>query len=415
MAVIRPFKRLKPRVDVADKVAILPVDSMEKQKIKEMINSNENCFLKITNPELYRDIKLDEPGKRILNKCSQESLNKMIDNGILVKDETPMLFVYKQIIGERELIGIVGCTSVDDYVNNYIKKHEFTRSEKERDIGFHIDYCNANTGTIFLIYRWQEEIENIINECTKKAPEYNFTTEDDVIHLVWAISDENKINQLCKAFEKIDNFYIADGHHRTAAAARVCMNKRKENPNYTGEEEFNYFLSVLFPDKDLSIIDYNRVVKDLNNLSKEEFLAKISENFKVEKYEQDKPFKPDYSHTIGMFLDGQWYKLTASDCTYDENHPVDCLDVVVLQKFLLDPILGIKDPRTDERIDFVAGVLGLKELERRVNSDMTVAFSIYPCSVKELMDVADIGEVMPPKSTWFEPKLRSGLFIHSFE
>lgn len=413
MAIIKPFKRLKPRVDIANKIAVLPVDSMDKQKIKELTSTNENCFLRITNPELYKQIELNEPGKRVLNKMSSDVLNEMVSKGVLLKDEKPMFFVYKQIIGERELIGLVGCTSVDDYVNNYIKKHEFTRSAKEIDISFHIKQCNANTGTIFLIYRWQEEIENILNECMKQQPEYNFTTEDGVIHIVWPIEADDKIERLCELFESVNSFYIADGHHRTAAAARVCMEKRKENPNYTGNEEYNFFLSVLFPDKDLSIIDYNRLVKDLNSLSVKEFLDKVSENFKVEKYDENRPFKPETSHVIGMYVDGQWYKLSANECTFDEEHPVNCLDVVVLQDYILDPILGIKDPRTDQRIDFAAGVLGLEELEKRVNNDMKVAFSLYPCSVEELMNVADIGEVMPPKSTWFEPKLRSGLFIHS--
>jgi len=413
MAIIKPFKRLKPRVDIANKIAVLPVDSMDKQKIKELTSTNENCFLRITNPELYKEIELNEPGKRVLNKISSDVLNEMVSEGVLLKDEKPMLFVYKQIIGERELIGLVGCTAVDDYVNNYIKKHEFTRSAKEIDISFHIKQCNANTGTIFLIYRWQEEIENILNECMKQQPEYNFATEDGVIHIVWPIEADDKIERLRELFESVNSFYIADGHHRTAAAARVCMEKRKENPNYTGNEEYNFFLSVLFPDKDLSIIDYNRLVKDLNSLSVKEFLDKVSENFKVEKYDENRPFKPETSHVIGMYVDGQWYKLSANECTFNEEHPVNCLDVVVLQDYILDPILGIKDPRTDQRIDFAAGVLGLEELEKRVNNDMKVAFSLYPCSVKELMNVADIGEVMPPKSTWFEPKLRSGLFIHS--
>ncbi len=416
MAVIRPFKRLRPRTEIADKVAILPVDSMDKQKIKNIIKSNEHCFLQITNPELYyQDIELTESGKRILNKKSQDKLNSMVDNEVLVKDEAPMLFVYKQIIGDRDLTGIVACTSVDDYVNNYIKKHEFTRSEKEKDISFHIDYCNANTGTIYLIYKWEEQIQNIIDETMKQKAEYEFTTEDGIVHIVWPVAEENKIDELVKLFEKVDNFYIADGHHRTAAAARVCMQRREQNPGFTGNEEFNYFLSVLFPDKGLNVIDYNRVVKDLNGMTTEEFLNKVSENFKIEKCEGHMPYKPEKAHKIGMYVDGCWYKLTACDCTYDEGHPVKCLDVAILQDFLLDPVLGIKDPRTDTRIDFVAGVLGLEELQRRAETDMKVAFSVYPCTIKELMDVADIGEVMPPKSTWFEPKLRSGLFIHSLE
>ncbi|MHC1721490.1 MAG: DUF1015 domain-containing protein [Clostridiaceae bacterium] len=416
MAVVKPFKRLRPRTDLAEKVAVLPVDSLDKHKLEEIVDKNQHSFLHVTNPELYnKEITLDEKGKRILNRTSRSFLDGMLEEGILVKDDKPMLFVYKQLIGDAELTGIAGCTAVDDYVNNYIKKHEFTRSEKEKDIGFHIDYCNANTGTIYLIYRWQKDIEDMMQETMKSGPEYDFVTEDGVEHLVWPIADDEKIKKLCRLFEKAGSFYIADGHHRTAAAARVCMEKRKEKPDYTGEEEFNFFLSVLFPDKHLNIMDYNRIIKDLNGLTEEEFMHKVAENFKIENFTGGEPFKPGCCHEFGMYLNGNWYKLTANSNTYDDTHPIKRLDVVVLQNYILDPILNIKDPRTDERIDFVAGVLGLEELEVRADSDMKVAFSVYPCSVSDLMDIADIGEVMPPKSTWFEPKLRSGLFIHSLE
>lgn len=416
MAVVKPFKRVKPRQDLADKVAVLPVDSLEKHKVKEIIEKNEYSFFHVTNPELYNgDIRLDEDGKRILNKTSRNFLDGMLKEGILVKDDKPMLFVYKQLIGGNTLTGIVGCTAVDDYLNNCIKKHEFTLSEKERDISYHIDYCNANTGTIYLIYRWQKEIDDIVKETMEVEPEYDFITEDGVEHLVWPISEDEKIKKLCALFEKAGDFYIADGHHRTAAAARVCLEKRKENPDYTGEEEFNFFLSVLFPDKHLNIMDYNRLVKDLNGLTEDEFLKKVAENFKIEKLPEGKRFKPGCCHEFGMYMNGNWYKLVANSNTYDDSHPINKLDVVILQNYILDPILGIKDPRTDERIDFAAGILGLEELELRANSDMKVAFAVYPCSVSDLMDVADIGEVMPPKSTWFEPKLRSGLFVHPLD
>ncbi len=414
MAVVKPFKRLRPRTDMAEKVAILPVDSLEKSKIDEIVEKNDYAFFRVTSPHLYHsDVEQDEHGKRLMNKHSRDFLDHMLEEGVLVKDDKPMLFIYRQLIGDTVLTGIVGCTAVDDYLNNYIKKHEFTRSEKETDISYHIDYCNANTGTIYLIYRWQKEIEDIMNEVMSRSPEYDFVTDDGVEHLVWPISNAGKLRELTKLFEKVDNLYIADGHHRTAAASRVCLERRKQNPGYTGEEEFNYFLAVLFPDKNLNIMDYNRLVRDLNGLAEEEFLAKLSENFKVEKCPEGVQFKPQKSHELGMYMSGSWYKLTASPSTYDDSHPLKCLDVVVLQDSILEPILGIKDPRTDERIDFVAGVLGMDELEVRVDTDMKVAFAVYPCSVKELMDVADIGEVMPPKATWFEPKLRSGLFIHS--
>lgn len=417
MATVKPFKRLKPRKDIAAKVAILPMDSMDKDQIQEIVDNNEYAFFHVTSPHLYSpEIELDEHGKRLMNKHSRNFLDHMLDEGVLVKDDKPMLFVYKQIMGDSSLTGIVGCTSVDDYLNSYIKRHEFTRSEKETDISHHIDYCNANTGTIYLIYRWQKEIDDLVNETMKHSPEYDFVTDDGVEHLVWAISDPSKIQGMTKLFEeKVDNLYIADGHHRTAAAARVCLERRKENPDYTGDEEFNYFLAVMFPDKNLNIMDYNRLVKDLNGLTEEEFLAKLSENFTVEKLPAGVQFKFEKSHILGMYLNKSWYKLTAGECTYDPNHPVNCLDAVILQNYILDPILGIKDPRLDERLDFVAGILGIDELEVRANTDMKVAFAVYPCSVQELMAVADSGEVMPPKATWFEPKLRSGLFIHSLE
>jgi uncharacterized protein (DUF1015 family) len=416
MAVVRPFRGLRPRADIADKVAVLPMDSLDKNKVKEIVEKNEYAFFHVTSPHLYNpELEGSEPGKRMLNKNSRNFLDHMLEEGILVKDDKPTIFVYKQLIGDSELTGIVACTSVDDYLNSNIKKHEFTRSEKETDISYHIDYCNANTGTIYLIYRWQKDIEDIVNETMSQKPVYDFVTDDGVEHLVWPISDPSRLQELTSLFEKVDSLYIADGHHRSAAAARVCLERRKQNPDYTGEEEFNYFLSVLFPDKKLNIMDYNRLVKDLNGLTEEEFLAKLSENFKVEKLPDGVQFKFEKAHVFGMYMNGSWYKLTASECTYDPNHPVNCLDVVVLQNYILDPILGIKDPRIDERLDFVAGVLGMDELEVRASNDMKVAFAVYPCSVKELMDVADVGEVMPPKATWFEPKLRSGLFIHPLE
>lgn len=412
MAIIKPFKRIKPKNELASEIAVLPVDSLDKEKISYIIEKRPYSFFRITNPELYNpEVKLCEDGKRFLNNCSKDHLETLIEENILEEDSCDLFYVYRQIIGDSELTGLVACASVDDYLNNVVKKHEHTRTEKEIDISYHINYCKANTGTIYLLYRWQEKIQNIIDECVQASPEYNFTTEDGITHLVWPLAC-TEVDTLIELFKGVDSFYIADGHHRTAAAARVCLDKRRENPNYTGEERFNYFLSVLFPDKDLNIIDYNRVIKDLNGLSKQEYLDKVKESFIIEEFTEDKPFKPKKPHEFGMYLENKWYKLLAKDGTFNANHPVDNLDVCILQNNILDPILGIHDPRTDKRIDFVAGVLGLETLEKRANSDMKVSFSLFPCSVKELMDVADMGEVMPPKSTWFEPKLRSGLFVH---
>lgn len=412
MALVRPFKRLKPRADLAHEIAILAVESLDKDSIDSIVKNNPYSFFKVTTPQLYTEVPDTEEGKRMLNKFSKECLCSMKNDNILIEDEQAGMYVYKQVMPSKSLTGLVACTAVDDYVNNYIKKHELTRSEKETDIAYHIDACNANTGTIYLMYRWEEEIENIINNTMKEIPEYNFTTEDGVIHMIWPIFDTEKLTKLCELFKKVGNFYIADGHHRTAAASIVRDARKAQNPDHNGDEEYNFFQSALFADKDLFVMDYNRVVKGLNGLTTEEFFDKISENFDIKKYNAKEPYKPCCKYEFGMYIENQWYKLTAKSHTYDKNHPVNCLDVVVLQNYLLDPILGIKDPRIDERLDFVAGVLGLHALEERVHEDMSVAFSIFPCSIKEIMDVADSGKVMPPKTTWFEPKIRSGLFIH---
>ena len=312
----------------------------------------------------------------------------------------------------RAQTGIVACSSIDDYRNNVIKKHEHTRADKEQDRINHVDYCDANTGPIFLTYRSRDEINKIVDKYTAKEPIYNFIADDKVTHMVWKIDKEEDIKALVDQFEAVKSLYIADGHHRTASAVRVGMMRREQNPNYNGEEEFNYFLSVIFPDKDLQIMDYNRVVKDLNGLSRDEYMAKVSEKFHVSLYEGEGPYKPEEKHSYGMYLEGKWYRLVAKEGSYDSNDPVARLDVSILQNNLLKPILGIEDPRTSDRIDFVGGIRGLEELERRVNKDMKLAFSMYPTTIADLMAISDAGEVMPPKSTWFEPKLRSGLFVH---
>lgn len=300
-------------------------------------------------------------------------------------------------------------------MNNIIKKHEHTRADKEQDRINHVDYCNANTGPIFLTYKAVDEIESIVSKWTEKEPVYNFVSEDGISHIVWIIESSEDIEKLCLLFKNVNYLYIADGHHRAASAVKVGQLRRKQNPNYTGDEEFNFFLSVIFPDKDLYIMDYNRVVKDLNGLTIEEYMLKVSEKFEVSTYEGNGPYKPSSKHTYGMYLDRKWYKLAAKEGTYNSEDPVDRLDVSILQNNLLSPILGIEDPRTDKRIDFVGGIRGLEELEKRVDEGMSVAFSMYPTTIEDLMDIADAGKVMPPKSTWFEPKLRSGLFIHKLK
>jgi len=412
MAHIKPFKRIRPKFELANEVAVLPIDSLDIDEINHIVNNKPYSFLNVTNPGRYNpEIELCETGKRLLNGYSRDALNSLLEKNILVEDDNETFYVYRQIIGERILTGLAACISIDDYINNVVKKHEFTRTEKVVDISYHLDCCDANTGAIFLVYKWKKEIQEIIDNCVKNEPEYNFNSDDGITHMIWPVERE-VVDILIQLFKNVDSLYIADGHHRTAAAAKVCLDRREKNPNYTGDEEFNFFVSVLFPDKDLNILDYNRVVKDLNGLSKVEFFSEIRKSFTIDDYNEKKQFKPSTPHEFGMYLDGKWYKLVAISGTFNEKHPVKCLDACILQNNILCPILGIEDPKTDKRIDFVPGILGLEELERRTTFDMKVAFSVYPCSIQDMIEVADAGEVMPPKSTWFEPKLRNGLFIH---
>lgn len=411
MAVVRAFKAVRPAKELAEKVAALPYDVMNSDEAREMVKDNPYSFLHIDKAEIDLDKSIDLYDKKVYEKA-RENLYGMIEKNILIEDDKPRLYIYRQIMNGRAQTGIVGCTSIDDYMNNIIKKHEHTRADKEQDRINHVDYCNANTGPIFLTYKAQDEIDNIVAKWTAKEPVYNFVSEDGISHIVWIIECDEDIKRVSELFKGVDYLYIADGHHRAASAVKVGQMRRNQNPSYTGEEEFNFFLSVLFPDKELLIMDYNRVVKDLNGLSTEEYMLKVSERFEVSKYEGEGVYKPSCKHTYGMYLDGKWYKLTAKEGSYNPEDPVDRLDVSILQNNLLSPILGINDPRTDKRIDFIGGIRGLGELERRVEQGMKVAFSMYPTTIQDLMDIADAGKVMPPKSTWFEPKLRSGLFIH---
>jgi uncharacterized protein (DUF1015 family) len=412
MAVVRPFKGIRPKAELVDKVASLPYDVMNREEAKEMAKGNEYSFLHVVRAEIDVDDSISQYDESVY-KTARKNLDDMIKNGVLNQDENPMFYIYRQIMDGRVQTGLVGCTSINDYMNDIIKKHEFTRPEKELDRINNFDYCDANTAPIFLTYRKNDELNKIINDWIKfHKPVYNFTSNDDITHIVWTIDDEDIITRIGEIFNQIDYLYIADGHHRSASSVKVGLKRREENPDYTGDEEFNYFLSVMFPDEDLFIMDYNRVVKDLNGLTEQEFIDKVKEKFNVEEYNGQGQYKPLEKHTFGMYLDGKWYKLTAKEGTYDENDPVDRLDVSILQKNLLHPILGIENPRTDKRIDFVGGIRGLEELERRVAKDMKVAFSMYPTTMDDLLSIADAGKVMPPKSTWFEPKLRSGLFVH---
>lgn len=411
MAVLRAFKGIRPSEKLAKKVAALPYDVMNSEEAREMVKGNPYSFLHIDKAEVDLPPSIDLYDKRVYEKA-RENLNKMIEDKVLIQDEAPRLYIYRQIMDGRIQTGIVGCTSIDDYLNNVIKKHEHTREEKEKDRINHVDYCDANTGPIFLTYRYNEKIDRIVEGWTKKQPTYDFISEDGISHIVWVIDDEGTLKELISLFQGVNYLYIADGHHRAASAVKVGLKRREENPSFTGEEEFNFFLAVLFKDEDLYVMDYNRVVKDLNGLSTNEYLKKVGESFEIILLEGKEPYKPFKKHTYGMYLEGKWYKLEAKEGSYNKEDPVDRLDVSILQNNLLDPILSIKDPRTDKRIDFIGGIRGLNELVRRVEGGMKVAFSMYPTTIEDLMAISDAGKVMPPKSTWFEPKLRSGLFIH---
>ncbi|MEA4849215.1 MAG: DUF1015 family protein [Clostridiaceae bacterium] len=412
MATVKAFRAIRPAPELAHKVAALPYDVMDSNEAREMVKGNPYSFLHVDKAEVDLDPSIDLYDKSVYEKA-RDNMRTMIKDGVFMRDEKNCMYIYKQVMKGRAQIGIVGCTSIDDYVNNIIKKHEFTRADKEQDRINHVDYCNANTGPIFLTYRASKEINKMVNSwMSNHEPVYDFVSDDGIGHTVWVIDDAAAIGKLEVMFGAVDYLYIADGHHRSASAVKVGLKRREDIPSYKGDEEFNFFLSVLFPDEQLYIMDYNRVVKDLNGNSPEEFLEKVREKFKIEVYRGEGPFKPISKHTFGMYMDGNWYKLKAKAGTYNEKDPVDRLDVSIMQNNLLDPILGIQDPRTDKRIDFVGGIRGLEELEKRVNAGMKVAFSMYPTTIDDLMSIADAGKVMPPKSTWFEPKLRSGLFIH---
>ena len=413
MAIFKPFKALRPLKQYAAQVAALPYDVMNSDVARDMVKNNPYSFLHVDKAEVDLPKSTELYSKEVYEKASS-NLKKLESDGICRQDEKDCIYIYRQIMDGRSQTGLVGCVSIDDYMNSVIKKHELTRADKEQDRINHVDYCDANTGPIFLTYKDDSLITSIVRAWQEKnEPVYDFIS-DGVAQTVWVIDDSDVIEKLTSLFSAIPSLYIADGHHRAASAVKVGNMRRKDNPNYTGNEEFNFFLAVLFSQSELSIMDYNRVIKDLNGLDKDEFISAVENKFTVEKAPES-PYKPNESHCFGMFLDNQWYMLKAKDNTFDEADPVDSLDVSILQNNLISPILGIDDPRTDKRIDFVGGIRGLKELERRATSDMCLAFSMYPTTVKELMDIADNNKIMPPKSTWFEPKLLSGLFIHKLK
>ncbi len=410
MATVKPFFCIRPEAKLAHRVAALPYDVYNRSEAKLVVAKDELSFLNIDRAETQFPDDVDTYADCVYAKAT-ELLNARIADGTFVSDTTENYYIYELTMDGRTQTGIVACASIDDYLNNVIKKHENTRADKEEDRIRHVDTCNAQTGPIFLAYRRNETLHSIVADVKKTTPLYDFTSEDGITHRVFVISSPEQVAAVSGAFASIDSIYIADGHHRAASAVKVGLKRRLENPGFSGTEEFNFFLSVLFPEDELKILPYNRVVKDLNGLSKDAFLARIAEDFSVEELGKT-AYQPTERNTFGMFLDGTWYRLTASEKLRAITDPVASLDVSLLQDYLLAPVLGIGDPRTDKRIDFIGGIRGLGELERRVSEDMTVAFSMYPTSIGELFAVSDAGRLMPPKSTWFEPKLRSGLFIH---
>lgn len=409
MADIRPFRAYRPKAGLERKIAALPYDVYNREEACAVVRENPESFLAIDRAETQFDNGVDTYAPEVYEKA-KSMLRGQIAEGRFVQDAVPCYYLYEQMMDGRSQTGIVACASIDDYCNHVIKKHENTRADKEQDRIRHVDICNMQTGPIFLAYRANDILREIVADTKEEKPVYNFTSEDGIGHRVWVIDDVECIESIYEAFAELPSVYIADGHHRCASAVKVGLKRRQEFPDYTGEEEFNYFLSVLFPDEELHIMDYNRVVKDLNGFTAQEFIDKLYACFEVEKVGTE-PYCPVRKSTFGMYLEEEWYCLTAKESIVSHD-AVKGLDVSLLQDYLLAPILGITDPKNDKRIDFVGGIRGLKELERRVHTDMKAAFSLYPTSIEELFAVADAGLLMPPKSTWFEPKLRSGLFLH---
>ncbi|MBT9790036.1 DUF1015 family protein [Clostridium sp. MCC344] len=409
MAVVKPFICIRPAKEHAAEVAALPYDVYNRKEACAAVKGNPLSFLNIDRAETQFSDDVDTYADCVYEKA-RELLDSQIADGIYVTDAGDHYYLYELTMDGRSQTGIVACCSIDDYVNGVIKKHENTREEKELDRIRHVDTVNAQTGPIFLAYRQNIALKEIVAEEKTKPALYDFVSDDGIRHRVWRIDGADRTDAIEAAFAAIPSTYIADGHHRAASAVKVGLKRRTKHPGYTGEEPFNYFLSVLFPDEELMILPYNRVVRDLNGMSTEQFFEKLKEKFELEEIGKE-PYAPVQKGTFGMYLDGTWYVLKILP-QYRSADPVKGLDVSILQDHLLAPVLGIGDPRTDKRIDFIGGIRGLKELERRVGEDMEVAFSMYPTSIEELLSVADAGLLMPPKSTWFEPKLRSGLFIH---
>ena len=411
MADIRPFRGIRPGKGKEAQIAALPYDVYSRAEAREAVKGRPLSFLRIDRAETQLPEDVDLYAPEVYEKA-KELLWGMVEKGDFVQDDAPCYYLYELTMNGRSQTGIVACASIDDYLEGRIKKHENTRREKEEDRVRHVDICDAQTGPIFLAYRSRPDLKEIIGETKKQEPLFDFVSEDGIRHRGFQIADERRLLEIREAFECMDALYIADGHHRAASAVRVGVKRREENPGYTGEEEFNYFLSVIFPDDELLIMDYNRVVRDLNGLTAGEFLKKAEHVFEIRPLSEAE--HPKKKGELTLYLEERWYCLSVRP-EFQKEDPVEGLDVSILQTEFLDPVLGIADPKTDSRIDFVGGIRGLSELIRRVHTDMKAAFAMYPTSIQELFAVADAGLLMPPKSTWFEPKLRSGLFLHSLK
>lgn len=410
MASVKPFCGLRPVNELAAQVASLPYDVMDSAEARQITVNNANSFLRVTKAEVDLNPNIDIHSEAVYEKAG-ENIRDFIAKGILVQDTKPCFYVYKQQMGTHNQVGLAAVASIEEYQNNIIKKHELTRPDKEQDRIKNILATEAQTGPIFLTYKADDTINALMAQCMGKEPVYDFTTEDEIRHTLYVVDEVAKIKAIEQAFDRIKTLYVADGHHRLAAASRIYDTKKKD-PGYTGDEAYTRFLTVLVPHTMTKILDYNRVVQDLNGLSEADFLTKVQEKFAIEPCTR-LSCKSEYPHYFGMYLDKAWYKIVAKPGSYDETSPTGKLDVTILQENLLKPVLGIINIRTDKRINFVGGIRGIKELERLVDSgDYAVAFSMFPTSIKELMAIADIGEIMPPKSTWFEPKLRDGMVVH---
>ncbi len=415
MAVLKPFRGYRPPVEIVKDLASRPYDVLNSEEARQEAGNNPYSFLRVVKPEIELPEDTDLYSQQVYDKA-KENFKKFIHKGYLARDAKPHYYVYAQTWNKKTQYGIVGCAGVEDYLNDIIKKHELTRPDKEEDRMKHVRNTNANAEPVFFTYPKVDAIDALVAEVVNAAPPiYDFVADDGFGHHFWVIDSDEMIRELEQLFAGVRYFYVADGHHRTAAAALVGKEKKEQNPAHTGQEAYNYFMAVLFPDDQLTIIDYNRVVKDLNGLDKESFLKKLEKDFEIQN-KGTTLFKPGALHVMSMYLDGEWYALKAFPHTYDDNDPIAVLDVTILSRSVLEPVLGIKNLRTDKRIDFVGGIRGLEELKRRVDSgEMQLAFALYPVTMKQLMDIADTGNIMPPKTTWFEPKLRSGLVVNTLD